>query len=193
MIKENERLIIVLGMAHSGTTILTYILSSHPDVELHTGGPESWLLENDWLLQKEAKPIEKILNSTNKRILLKRPWSEVGDADWFLEEMPNAKFVYCYRDFKDMAISWSKPTSFVAKELRNGGIELQKEFYYSYYNKANEFSSKIPNFYWHYHPNFVNMPNVIIQRMTRWLGLRRWAFNTDIVGGKNIKDILKPY
>lgn len=40
-----------------------------------------------------------------------------------VREIPNAKFIYIYRDFNDIAASWSKPTSLVNDELRNTSIE----------------------------------------------------------------------
>ena len=41
MVAGQERLIVVLGMAHSGTTILTYVLKQHPDVILAVGGHDA--------------------------------------------------------------------------------------------------------------------------------------------------------
>jgi hypothetical protein len=192
MIKGNDRLIIVLGMAHSGTTILAYVLKMHPDIECHINGPEAWLLENEWLKNKDAEPIQEILNNSDKRILLKRPWMEVWNGQWMREEMPDAKFIYCHRDFDAVSVSWTKPTSQIGDDLRYGGIEHQREFYDFCFNKGNEFGNQVNNFYWHRHEHFATMPKIVIHKVAKWLELRRWVFDTTMVGKSNVKDILKP-
>jgi hypothetical protein len=55
MISGNERLIVVFGMAHSGTTILTYVLNKHPETMLAVDGGES-LRWTPFFGQKKAIP-----------------------------------------------------------------------------------------------------------------------------------------
>ena len=92
MIKNNEKIIVISGMAHSGTTILAYILQQHPEIYCFTNGDQACILENDLLLNKQNEAIEFVINSHfPKRILLKRPWTECKVLEWFSQELPNAR------------------------------------------------------------------------------------------------------
>lgn len=190
MIDCNDRLIIVLGMAHSGTTILTHILQKHPDVICGTDGAEAWILENIWLPLEQAEPIQQLLhNFPTKRILLKRPWNEVWHGEWMKREMPNAKFIYCYRSFLEISESWCKPNSMVDAELRDG--DHQKQFYEMCWECAGKFGSSVTHYRQHYHPDFVENPEKVIAEMATWLGLSPWMFDVTSVGNHlNIKDVL---
>lgn len=130
MIVGNERLIIVVGMAHSGTTILTYLLRQHPDAVCCTDGTEAWVLENTWLPFERQAPIQDLLaRFPHKRVLLKRPWNVAKHRQWMENEMPSAKYLYCFRGFEDISKSWSKPKSFVDPRLRAGDQSYQRETY----------------------------------------------------------------
>ncbi|HQU46730.1 MAG TPA: sulfotransferase, partial [Pirellulales bacterium] len=59
-IPNHERLIVVLGMARSGTTIFTCVLCRHPQIALFRSGPEAWLLENDCLPRRQADLIGRV-------------------------------------------------------------------------------------------------------------------------------------
>ena len=132
MIKNNEKIIVISGMAHSGTTILAYILQQHPEIYCFTNGDQACILENDLLLNKQNETIEFVINSHfPKRILLKRPWTECKVLDWFSQELPNARFIYCYKAFEDITKSWCKPTSWISEELRSASEEKQKNCVYS--------------------------------------------------------------
>lgn len=58
VLSGNERLIIEVGLAHSGTTILTHVLRQHPEVVFVVNGSEAWILENTWLPLEQAEPIQ---------------------------------------------------------------------------------------------------------------------------------------
>lgn len=190
MLNGNERLIIILGMAHSGTTILTYVLQQHPDVMCCADGQEAWIMENTWIPSEQSKPIQEQLDRTNKRILLKRPWASTHGG-WLKREMPNAKFICCYRNFVDISASWSKPTSFVADSLRNGGKDYQLSFYNEYWRHAINFSNGVPFFRRHYHLDFIANPAKIMSDICSWLGLRPFIFDVSQVSAtKDIKELL---
>jgi hypothetical protein len=192
MISGNERLIVVFGMAHSGTTILTYVLNKHPETMLAVDGEKSWILENTWLPLEQGEPIQGFLATyPNKRLLLKRPWNEVWHGDWMRREMPNAKFIYCYRDFDEITKSWSKPTSFVNDMLRSGGIEYQRGYYQFCLEKAEAFARAVPFFYKLHHPRFVEDPKRVMAEISAWAGLAPFKFDVSQVScDKNIKDVL---
>ncbi len=192
MICGNERLIVVLGMAHSGTTILSYVLRQHPEVVCCTDGTEAWILENSWLPLEQAEPIERLLTRfATRRVLLKRPWNEVWHGDWMKREMPNASFIYCYRSFADTAASWCKPTSFVEDQLRFGGVEYQRNFYEMCWQRAQSFGSGVPCFRKHYHADFVADPAKVIAVAAAWLGLAPFKFNVgEVSSDKDIKSLL---
>jgi hypothetical protein len=165
----NERLIVVLGMAHSGTTILTYVLKQHPDVLSAVNGPEAWILENDWLRLEQASPIQDVLCSfPNHRILLKRPWSCVWHGDWMAAEMPNARFLYCQREFGEIAQSWSKPTSFVDGTLRHAATQHKQELYQFFRRKGEEFGTRVPYFLKVDHAQFVEQPARVMAGIADW-------------------------
>jgi hypothetical protein len=178
MIFANERLIIVLGMAHSGTTILTYVLRQHPHLLCCVDGDEAWILENTWLPLEQSASIERTLtNRPTKRILLKRPWSCVNHGEWMAREMPNAKYIYCYRDFEDISASWSRPNSFVEVALQNGGVEYQREHYRMCLERAESFARGVPFFKKVDHRHFVENPSIVITDIAAWAGLEPFRFD----------------
>lgn len=189
-ILSNDRLIVVLGMAHSGTTSLTFVLRQHPETICCVSGRESKLLENDWLLAEQAEPIQRLLGRYRKRIILKRPWVEVDHADFLVREMPTAKFVYCYRDFKDISKSWSKPNSLVDPALRLN-LTFQEETYKKCIERSEALKNRVPFFKKVYHPDFVSDPKKIMDELSEWLGLFPFVFDTkEISYNRNIKSIL---
>jgi hypothetical protein len=194
MIRGNERLIVVVGMAHSGTTILSYVLSQHPDVLPCVNGHQAWIFENTWLPEEKSEPIQALLNShPGKRLLLKRPWNCVWHGPWMAREMPDAKFLYCMRSFDELASSWSKPTSFVEDALKQGTREFQKEKYDMYYERAMGFRRMVKNFHTVYHRRLLAAPKREITDIANWLGLPAYTFELRAVSGspdKNIKRLL---
>ena len=183
MIADNERLIIVLGMAHSGTTILTYLLRQHPEIYIVANGNEAWILENSWLPNELAEPIQGVLRRfPQKRILLKRPWNCVWHGEWMAREMPHARFIYCDRDFEAIAASWSKPTSFVDDRLRNGGLEHQRAHYEFCHERAETFAQSVPFFHRVDHSDFVRSPKETMARLAAWTGLPPFDYDVCEVG-----------
>lgn len=197
MIPDNERLIIVTGLAHSGTTILTHTLAQHPDVVLATNGTEVWLLENDWLPNEDSDAIAKLLaDNPGKRVLLKRPWNVLNHSDWMLRDMPHAFFIDCWRNFEAISESWSKPTSLIADDLRNNH-ERQKEVYVAGWHAASEFKRRIENdvfckYVFCAHEILCHNPESEIKRISTLLGLKPFEFDVSAIGTTNIKHGLIP-
>ncbi len=194
MIPGNERLIIVCGMAHSGTTILTHILRQHPNIKLITNGNESWLLENDWLPNEDSQAIANCLaENPNKRILLKRPWNVLHHGDWMAKEMPDAKFIYCDRPFSQIRKSWSKLTSLVDAKLRFDS-NLQSEVYSKSVESLIGFSSRVNNIQIFPLTALMENPQEKVNRLTEWIGLSSFEFETSAVNGPlKIRTLLHPH
>jgi len=106
-IPNHERLIIVLGMARSGTTIFTYVLCRHPQIALFRGGPEAWVLENQCLLNRNAQRIGRVAEMFPGAhyVTLKRPWQE-EQGEWFQQHLPRARFIVLIRNRESVIKSW---------------------------------------------------------------------------------------
>ncbi len=192
MIAGNERLIVVLGMAHSGTTILTYVLWQHPGIVCCMDGDEAWVLENSWMHLEQAEPIQSVLDQHPlKRVLLKRPWNEVNHGDWMKREMPDARFIYCYRNFTDVSASWRKHSSMVSRSLREGGPDHQRETYAASWDRADALRTVVKWFRYHSHQCFVDHPTRTMEETTTWLELPPFEFDASLVGRCDIKSVLK--
>lgn len=192
MLIENERLIIVVGMPHSGTTILTHTLRQHRGLICCTNGTEAWLLENTYLPLEDTHAIQRLLDGSSKRrVLLKRPLNEVFHGSWMRQEMPNAKFIYCYRDFEEIQKSWSGPGSVLENEVKNGSVDYQRETYNTWLKSAEEFGASVPYFYKLHHPAFVSNPRKIIEELIVWLSLPHQHLRvSQVSNAKNIKHFL---
>lgn len=179
-------------MAHSGTTILTHVLRHHPEVRLAVSGSEAWILENTWLPFEETEPIRQLLaDDPSRRIILKRPWNCLYHSDWMAREMPKARFIYCYRSFEETAKSWSKTTSLVDEQLRDGGLDYQQTFYQFCLKKAEAFSRRVRFFRKVFHPSFVASPAHTMATLATWLGLTPFEFElSQVAYDKDIKGLL---
>jgi hypothetical protein len=192
MIANDERLIIVIGMAHSGTTILTFLLKQHPDVVCCRNGSENWIFENTWLPSEQSQPIQHFLwKNPNRRILLKRPWNAVYHGDWMAREMPNARYLNCTRPFEEISKSWAKPTSFVNPELRDADEQVHRQVYDACLLAADLFSKKVKHFRSMPHQDLLDRPQHVMAESTAWLGLQPFWFDVSKVSTtQNIKDWL---
>lgn len=194
MIPGNERLIIVCGMAHSGTTILTHLLRQHPNIHLVANGKESWLLENDWLPNESTEEIAKCLaEHPDKRILLKRPWNITHHSEWMAREMPDAAFIYCDRPFSQIRKSWSKMTSLVDKELRLNP-DFQTETYAHSAEVLIQFRNKVKRMSVFALQALIDSPTEKVREVSEWLGLTSFQFDTSLVNGPlKIRTMLHPF
>lgn len=192
MIKDNERLIIVLGMAHSGTTIISYILRQHPNVAVATDGNESWILENTSLPREDNSTIQRLLDThPQKYVLMKRPWNCVYHTDWMSREMPNAKYIYCQKTFSEINKSWSKRFSFIEDKLKNSSVEEKCKFYNMCLAKGTELSEKVSYFYKVHYSDFAQNAESIIKDIANWIGLKSFTFDMSKANNNNIKFTLK--
>ena len=100
-----RRLIVVTGMARTGTSALTAYLASHPDIKLVVGGPLWHRLESDYFRKDiDWKFLDGVLDEfPTKKILIKQPWLERNTA--FFDRAKDAKVIICtsFKNFRKRA------------------------------------------------------------------------------------------
>lgn len=186
----SDRLVIVLGMAHSGTTILTHLLRQHPSLHLCANGGNAWLLENDWLLAKDQCSILNALKQ-HERVLLKRPWTEYRALDWLIETFPNAWYIYCYKDCEDIIQSWSRTDTNCEADLRDAPMAEKRAFYEHCRRCAITLWENVAHFRVVHHPYLARHPADCMVELRNWLGLSAFIFDVSaVVSGVDIKKVL---
>jgi len=100
------RLIVVCGMARTGTSALAAYIGSHPRVNLVVHGRNWFRAEVDFLLGKtDWNTIDRLLRENRPNcILLKRPWLQRQLE--FFEKASDAKVIVCYRHPDTLFMSW---------------------------------------------------------------------------------------
>jgi hypothetical protein len=109
-----SRLIVVCGMARTGSTALTAYIGTHPDVVLVVDGAQWYRAETD-LVQDDIQwdVIDRLLEASKpKYVLIKRPWLERRLE--FFERARMAKVIVCFRGKEALFRSWN--TSLMAGE-----------------------------------------------------------------------------
>lgn len=187
MINDDHKLIIICGMAHSGTTIIAFILRQNPDFVLFVNGQQRDVLENDLLMQEDVKGIEEI-NKKDKRIILKRPWIESEITDWLIENMPNAYYIYSVKDKEENIKSWSKENAYVLKELKISSYEEKSKNYDKCYSDAMRLKENVKNFLIVENEKLIDDPKKIFDEINQFLGVEKFDYNlSDVSSTKSIK------
>ena len=103
-----RRLVVVCGMARTGTSALAAYLGSHPDVKPVVGGPLWHRMESDYVRAAvDWGFIDGVLKEFWPRmVLLKQPWLEKNVE--FFERARGAKVLVCTRDFETLFSSWQQ-------------------------------------------------------------------------------------
>ena len=103
-----DRLILVCGMARTGTSAFTSYIGSHPDVKLVVSSLVWYNAENDLLNGvPDWETVDRLLKEYSPhRILLKKPWVE-GIPSLF-ERISPKNTVVCYRDRESLYCSWNR-------------------------------------------------------------------------------------
>ncbi|HVX60831.1 MAG TPA: sulfotransferase [Pirellulales bacterium] len=174
-IPHHERLIIVLGMARSGTTIFTYVLCRHPQIALFRGGGEAWLLENDCLLRRQTRRIGRAaaLFPEAKYVVLKRPWQE-EHAEWLHEHMPRASFIVLLRDRESIKRSWATTGRWALSGRRQAQTDPDACYdkYYQYALRLPETLGRQRCRIIHYE-QMIQQPEAVFAELADWLGVER--------------------
>ena len=174
----------MLGMARSGTTAFTHVLSQHPDIFLFT---DTYNLENTLIFHKKVDRMKAVVKRHPKhRILMKRPWAE-RMPDFFKEHTPNARFIFVVRNRESICESWGR-THWVANFLRHGSLEEKKRYYDDHIKHMHTFAKKLgAGRVWQTpYERFASQPLTVMRRITGWLGLDKYKYDVgDIRPGGN--------
>ena len=124
-----RRLIIVTGMARSGTSIVSAYLGTHSEVKLVVGGPLWWQCENEILSSDASKTRWDIIDELlakypTKRILLKRPWIE-GQVELFKKAFW-ADVIVCRCQKEKLFGSWRK-TQHVSQAVKENPLPMYEK------------------------------------------------------------------
>jgi len=122
------RLIVVCGMARTGTSATAAFIGSHPLVKLVIGGGLWYVAETDIMKGDEVSwgAIDILLKKYPlRRILVKQPWLE-ANADFF-KRAEGAKIIICRRELEDLFYSWLK-TDMVGRECKHYPQDVYKKF-----------------------------------------------------------------
>lgn len=116
-----RRLIVVTGMARSGTSITAAFLGSHPDVQLVIGGGCWSVCETDLIRPELGDPdwqsIDELLRDCYpKRVLLKQPWLMTWTT--FGRAVRPAKMVVCLRDKRNQIGGWQSSRDRVSQKCQ---------------------------------------------------------------------------
>lgn len=190
-----DRLVIVLGLYHSGTTILTYLLRQHPDMRLlqdePIGDEPNWSLENRWTSLGELDHIAKQLKEYPKdRLLLKQVYHHTWWSFDTITSLRKAKFVWIRKTFEEAVRSWKKPSSLAGQELLEGDEEFCRKYYDERMEDVRVFLRSRP-FYTVDYSDFLSDPREVLSDLIEWIGLEPFEFNTAQVSSEiDIKIIL---
>lgn len=112
------RLIVVCGMARTGTSATAAYIGSHPDVNLLVGGGLWYVAETDVMKGDiDWNTIDGILRDNPlERLVVKQPWLEANAS--FFEKAKGAKVVVCRRSLDKLNYSWIK-TEMVERECKH--------------------------------------------------------------------------
>lgn len=125
-----SRAIVVFGLSHSATTVLAYVLSTHPRVRLIADGRHCEVLESDALMQRDWQAIRAVLlKYPEHRLVFKHPWAQ-ENLSFFAEHMREAKYLYCWREMAEVAKSWRKhkgPTPYGPPSRSQAVYRLHRE------------------------------------------------------------------
>lgn len=192
----NEKLIFIVGMPRSGTTLVQQIISAHPKV-LAIG--ESNLLSNEiektfftenaslkknfedcdnFLFIKLGKDYIKNINqfSPNNRYVLVKDLRNFFWLGFIKIIFPNAKIIHTIRNPLDNCLS-------LFKNYFVGGVDFSYDLkdlgkYYNLYNEVMSFWNKIlPNYYLNiYYEDLINNPKEQIKKILKHSNLE-WYEN----------------
>ena len=180
-------IVFLIGAERSGTTLVSKILNQHSEIaswiepyfiwEKFISKKKDDFMDEKFINNKITNYIKKefnlFLDKSKKKILLEKSPENCFRIRFLLKLFPNAKFIYLYRDGRDVAISASKKIKerreiSVRKILKNNKIliEIFKEQPFIR-NKFQEISFEITN---HLKKNSFNF----LQK-SKWLNYNLWG------------------
>lgn len=187
-------MIVIFGMAHSGTTVTTHILNQFENIHLHTSGSESFLLECDEVAfhlpvnKWQPKKLQELQNTlpNGHHLMIKRPWTESRFEFW-RQHFPNAYYICLLRDYKDIVKSWTSATSKCPRLKGKKEGDLWQE-YNLYLRYAVNFPNYINNckYLLANHGRMLLYPQLVFDEISLYLNIN-YKFNVQQIGRGNIK------
>lgn len=175
--------IIILGMAHTGTTALAKYIGSGKHFVNYTNGREAYLMECDELLyrrQNDLVVLQKLVEESGaKRYVFKRPWME-EHWGWFADYFPEAIYFVMYRPFPDVQRSWRKPESLAERGLNTASIESAYLTFDYYWRHAAALVTNLKNAQFLDYQLFARRPRVVDHLLCERYGITD-EFDTSVV------------
>ena len=161
--KDNHRVIIVFGMARSGTTVFTHVLGQHYKLHLFHN---VYNYENDMIFNKKIENMESVVAQfPSRRVVFKRPWSE-SMTDFFVEHMPDACYLAMLKPFEMINKSWQK--SQWTKGLWGDDDQIRRDKYDKHKALLQEFPLKLKIVDY---TKFVSQPDIVMSEVAEFLGI----------------------
>jgi hypothetical protein len=188
-----NKLIVVSGMPHSFTTLLTYLLSQHPSVFLFIKGDVSgYMLENAHLHAGELEPLLDCCKQ-HDYVLVKKPGVFQRNAEFLLTKLPDAYYICCRKTFEEFSHSslghgrlGDDLTANLDKRLR------VRQFYKEHKIAENKFGTEAKNFKLIHYKDLMVNPCGVMETLRIWLGLSPHQFDCSIVGVTHVKSLTVP-
>jgi hypothetical protein len=161
--KDNHRVIIVFGMARSGTTVFTHVLGQHHKLHLFHN---VYNYENDMIFNKKIEEMESVVSQfPSCQVVFKRPWSE-SMTDFFVEHMPDAHYLAMIKPFDMINKSWQK--SHWTQGLWGDDDQVRRNKYDKHKSLLEEFPLKLKIIDY---TKFVSQPDEVMAEVAGFLGL----------------------
>ena len=188
-------MIVVFGMAHSGTSIFTQILNQSPQIHLHTSGSQSWILECEEIAAHKKQWNASALKNKQKtlpkgeHLLVKRAWAESRPKFWE-NNFPSAYYFCLLRPFVPIYKSWigatgSRPT------IKNSSITSVAPAWKKYEKRLRfAVNFDLPNYMIVDHTRLCEWPENTFAEVAKFLKIG-YTFDTSDIGNTNIKKELK--
>lgn len=183
----DDRFLIIMGMAHSGTTILAKTLAQCSEIVPYVSGEASVLFENEELVNRNVEDVQRLKDFANsspaKWIMLKRPWSELA-PDFFREHFPRARYLCCLKSPEDQYHSWRKTDSLVSDYMRES--LTQQIFYYAkhlLHASSFQWFSGCDNFRMMHYDFLLHHKETAFAELAKWLGLDFKFDVSEIISG----------
>jgi len=173
-----DRAIVIFGLSHSATTVLTYVLSTHSKIRLIVDGAHREVLESDALVRRDWQMIQAVLLKYPEQYLIfKHPWAQ-ENMSFFAKYMQEATYLYCWREMEDVSKSWRKhggPTPYGPMEQSWAVHCLHRELKNRFSEVVMPAAFMVVN-----HDNFVLNPVETMEGIATLLGVEP-DFNLEIV------------
>ena len=184
---NSRKLVFIVGMPRSGTSLIEQILSAHPDI--YGGGELNFLgksIEKNFLnkTKVEKKDMENLIDETNKSYHKKISFFD-NSKNVFTDKaplnfryigfikyiFPNAKIINCLRNKLD--VSWSNFRNYFSGSLFfSNDLHDIYEFYKLYNDLISFWHSKLPNYIYNIeYDKLVNNPQEEVQKILNYLDL----------------------